>query len=159
MTDAEKQRRSFAYGNAAIDNPNVTREMIDKAAEEITMTTPTDAELKCDCQQNHMGPDVHWDGCPMSRVSLLIRLAALSAEVEAYEGMKEGAAIRIADLEAEVDAYKDMKEVWETRIADLTTDGYKLKQVIQNHIDWWYKPSENPSPSEEAYQKLKDAIK
>lgn len=31
----EEQRRSFAYGNAVIDNPNVTREMVDAAAEKI----------------------------------------------------------------------------------------------------------------------------
>lgn len=37
MTPEEKeaQRRSFAFGNANIDNPNVTREMIDEAADEI----------------------------------------------------------------------------------------------------------------------------
>jgi len=29
----EEQRRSFAYGNAKISNPSVTREMIDLAAE------------------------------------------------------------------------------------------------------------------------------
>lgn len=29
----EKQRRSFAYGNAKISNPMVTREMVDQAAE------------------------------------------------------------------------------------------------------------------------------
>ena len=32
--DHEAQRRSFAYGNVALSNPNVTREMIDKAADE-----------------------------------------------------------------------------------------------------------------------------
>lgn len=37
MTPAEReeQRRSFAYGNAAISNPHVTREMVDRAAEEL----------------------------------------------------------------------------------------------------------------------------
>jgi hypothetical protein len=36
MSDAEKeaQRRSFAYGNAHIENDRVTREMVDKAARE-----------------------------------------------------------------------------------------------------------------------------
>ncbi len=29
----EEQHRSFAYGNANIENPRVTREMVDKAAE------------------------------------------------------------------------------------------------------------------------------
>ena len=33
--EREAQRRSFAFGNANIDNPNVTREMVDRAAEEI----------------------------------------------------------------------------------------------------------------------------
>lgn len=34
MSDAEKeaQRRSFAYGNAHIENDRVTREMVDQAA-------------------------------------------------------------------------------------------------------------------------------
>ena len=32
---AEEQRRSFAFGNTAIENPLITREMIDKAAEDI----------------------------------------------------------------------------------------------------------------------------
>ncbi len=37
MTDAEKeeQRRSFAWGNINIENPKVTRAMIDDAAEQI----------------------------------------------------------------------------------------------------------------------------
>jgi hypothetical protein len=37
MSDAEKeaQRRSFAYGNAHIENGRVTREMVNKAAEKL----------------------------------------------------------------------------------------------------------------------------
>lgn len=37
MSDAEKeaQRRSFAYGNAHIENGRVTREMVDQAAEKL----------------------------------------------------------------------------------------------------------------------------
>lgn len=37
MSEAEKeaQRRSFAYGNAHIENDRVTRAMIDEAAEKI----------------------------------------------------------------------------------------------------------------------------
>jgi hypothetical protein len=31
--DREAQRRSFAYGNANIENSRVTREMIDRAAD------------------------------------------------------------------------------------------------------------------------------
>jgi hypothetical protein len=33
--EREAQRRSFAFGNANIDNPNVTRAMIDRAADEL----------------------------------------------------------------------------------------------------------------------------
>lgn len=38
MDDAqqEEQRRSFAYGNTAIENSNITREMVDQAAERVT---------------------------------------------------------------------------------------------------------------------------
>jgi hypothetical protein len=37
MTDADKeaQRRSFAYGNAHIENSRVTREVVDAAAERV----------------------------------------------------------------------------------------------------------------------------
>jgi hypothetical protein len=37
MTEAQKeaQRRSFAYGNAHIENERVTRKMVDEAAEKI----------------------------------------------------------------------------------------------------------------------------
>lgn len=40
MTDAqrEEQRRSFAYGNTAIENPRITREMIDCIADKIPST-------------------------------------------------------------------------------------------------------------------------
>ena len=32
---AEEQRRSFAYGNTHLENPLITREMIDEAADRI----------------------------------------------------------------------------------------------------------------------------
>lgn len=32
--EAEAQRRSFAYGNAKAENDRVTREMVDKAADQ-----------------------------------------------------------------------------------------------------------------------------
>jgi hypothetical protein len=32
----EQQRRSFAYGNTAFENPRITREMIDKQAEKLS---------------------------------------------------------------------------------------------------------------------------
>lgn len=31
----EEQRRSFAYGNTQIENPRITREMVDQVAEEL----------------------------------------------------------------------------------------------------------------------------
>ncbi len=31
----EEQRRSFVFGNLAIENPNITREMVDQAADAI----------------------------------------------------------------------------------------------------------------------------
>lgn len=34
--EKEEQRRSFAFGNTSIENPRITREMIDRAADEIT---------------------------------------------------------------------------------------------------------------------------
>lgn len=33
--EKEQQRRSFAYGNTVIENPRITREMIDRAADAI----------------------------------------------------------------------------------------------------------------------------
>ncbi len=35
-TEAEEQRRSFAYGNANIENSDVTREVINRAAEHLS---------------------------------------------------------------------------------------------------------------------------
>ena len=33
--DAERQRRSFAYGNTHFENERITRETVDRAAEEL----------------------------------------------------------------------------------------------------------------------------
>jgi hypothetical protein len=33
--EKEEQRRSFAYGNTKIENPRITREMIDQEAEKL----------------------------------------------------------------------------------------------------------------------------
>jgi len=51
MTDAEREvaRRSFTYDNAAIDNPNVTREMVDRAADELAR----ELKLKREREINH----------------------------------------------------------------------------------------------------------
>jgi hypothetical protein len=34
----EQQRRSFAYGNTAYENPRITREMIDRQAEKLAQS-------------------------------------------------------------------------------------------------------------------------
>lgn len=34
-SDREKQRRSFAYGNTRIENAQITRQTVDKAAEKL----------------------------------------------------------------------------------------------------------------------------
>ena len=41
MTDAQReiQRRSFAYGNVAIENPRVTRALVNEQADRIKRTT------------------------------------------------------------------------------------------------------------------------
>lgn len=39
----EQQRRSFAYGNANIENERVTREMVDDAAEQLDRESVTGA--------------------------------------------------------------------------------------------------------------------
>jgi len=48
MSEEERQaqRRSFAYGNAAIGNPRVTREMIDMTAERIDAVTARTLDVK-----------------------------------------------------------------------------------------------------------------
>ena len=38
----EEQRRSFAYGNTAFENPRITREMIDREAEKLAQAGEDD---------------------------------------------------------------------------------------------------------------------
>ncbi len=40
--EKEAQRRSFAYGNANIENPAVTREVVDQAASELAKNSAQD---------------------------------------------------------------------------------------------------------------------
>jgi hypothetical protein len=37
--EKEQQRRSFAYGNTSIENPRITREMIDRTADELGVSS------------------------------------------------------------------------------------------------------------------------
>lgn len=61
--EREEQRRSFAYGNLAIDHPSATREDVDQAAEELddrrcedTIGSGGDAHHRCELPVGH---DVH----------------------------------------------------------------------------------------------------
>jgi len=49
--EREAQRRSFAYGNCAIDNPTVTRKVVDRAADELVRR-----ELSSHHLGHHHGP-------------------------------------------------------------------------------------------------------
>lgn len=42
--DREAQRRSFAYGNTAFENDLITREMVDKQAEQIANERSADGD-------------------------------------------------------------------------------------------------------------------
>jgi len=44
---AERQRRSFAYGNVKIENDSITWEMIDRAAEELEKESERVARFYC----------------------------------------------------------------------------------------------------------------
>lgn len=39
--EKEEQRRSFAYGNTKIENPRITREMVDREADALGLGVPT----------------------------------------------------------------------------------------------------------------------
>ena len=44
--EREEQRRSFAYGNTKIENPRITRETVDKAAEALIAEKRVRAERR-----------------------------------------------------------------------------------------------------------------
>jgi len=44
--EKERQRRSFAYGNTRIENSRITREMVDRAAEELGEPYKADYSLR-----------------------------------------------------------------------------------------------------------------
>lgn len=44
--EKERQRRSFAYGNTTIENPRVTREMVDRAADELGPAQSKSARIR-----------------------------------------------------------------------------------------------------------------
>lgn len=44
--DREEQRRSFAFGNANIENAAVTREVVDKVADELESRASSDRETR-----------------------------------------------------------------------------------------------------------------
>jgi hypothetical protein len=45
-SDREEQRRSFAYGNANIENAAVTRKVVENVADELESSKPADSQKK-----------------------------------------------------------------------------------------------------------------
>ena len=45
-SDIEVQRRSFAYGNTHFENSKITREMVDRIADEMPFTGDLDTKVK-----------------------------------------------------------------------------------------------------------------
>jgi hypothetical protein len=44
--EREEHRRSFAYGNTKIENPRITRELIDREAEDLRFRAPVDLDAR-----------------------------------------------------------------------------------------------------------------
>ena len=40
--EREEQRRSFVFGNCALENPDITRELVDRVADEMKVTSRAD---------------------------------------------------------------------------------------------------------------------
>lgn len=63
--EREEQRRSFAYGNVSMENPAVTRAMVDVAAERMKAASDASRLVRCKCGGS-VSPDggaVHAAGC------------------------------------------------------------------------------------------------
>jgi hypothetical protein len=63
--EREEQRRSFAYGNVALENAAVTRAMVDEAAERLKAASDASRIVRCQCGGS-VSPDggaVHAVGC------------------------------------------------------------------------------------------------
>jgi len=81
LTPQEEQRRSFAYGNTKIKNPDITRKMIDEAAERIEI----DKKKMNKYEKYNVPNNTH---------------IAISLELlfDFYVGMRNGACYRVRDL-------------------------------------------------------------
>lgn len=44
--DKEEHRRSFAFGNTNIENARITRELIDRQADQLRQDRPTQAQMR-----------------------------------------------------------------------------------------------------------------
>lgn len=53
LTAAEEQRRGFVHGNVSLSNPNVTREVVDRVADEMAMKLPG-TRVGCDYSLDHL---------------------------------------------------------------------------------------------------------
>ena len=69
--EKEEQRRSFAYGNIKIENPRITREMIDRAAEaldkalQIPRLTRNEKAMESEDTDRPTRPDAKANGIPV----------------------------------------------------------------------------------------------
>lgn len=82
--EKEEQRRSFAYGNVALHNPAVTREVIDKAAEELK-AIPSD--LKPDYESAGVEREFVYNGYHVRRI--IERVTRLELEAQNVRDLKK----------------------------------------------------------------------
>ena len=63
--EREEQRRSFAYGNTSLENPSITRAMVDEAAERLKLASDASKLVRCKCggSVSTDGGAVHAVGC------------------------------------------------------------------------------------------------
>ncbi len=101
LSDHEKQRRSFAYGNVAIDHPNVTREHVDRAAEAgVGLDEPTNPKPPAVARGEggedgaRLLPAINHDGRPWWPWMLVLRSTGKLDKILANKAMTE------ADLSA-----------------------------------------------------------
>lgn len=125
--EQEAQRRSFAFGNANISNPDVTRELVDKAAInlELEQSKALAQQLDNRCIVNMRAIEklelYGGDGPPMEGAFLVNTEDAASLGVELRDLFK------LAEREAAEDAYRahllQMARAGFMTPADMLTDG------------------------------------
>jgi hypothetical protein len=136
--EKEEQRRSFALGNVGMHNPDVTREVIDRAADSLASTTPAPPEPPGQRGEANMRWENAMGQALQDATSKLARSADKKAEIELcdkcqqptrfYEWMKlclqraeesrDWAEARVAELEGRIEELEG--PLWEVhaRILD-----------------------------------------